>query len=59
MIKITKSISITAASLLPMNPVFAGADSLDEAINLAKAEVNRQLDVCETEIRLVQTRAAE
>ena len=59
MIKIINTISITAASLLLMNPVLAGANSLGEAINLAKVEVNRQLGVSETEIRVVQTQAAE
>lgn len=59
MIKITKIVSIAAASLLLISPVFAASDARDKAIELAKAGLNRQMGVAETQIRLVQAQAAE
>ncbi len=57
MTKITKSILITAATILMMNPGFSNTASLEEAVNTAKVELSRQLDVSESEIKLVHTQA--
>lgn len=57
MIKITKFILAPAAFILMVNPGFSNTASLDEAVNAAKAELSSQIDIPESEIKLVQARA--
>ena len=40
-----------------MNPGFSNTASLEEAVNTAKVELSRQLDVSEAEIKLVHIQA--
>lgn len=59
MTRVTHFIVIAAATVFPVRGAFADTMSVDDVIDLAKAEVVARYGISATDIRMVQTQAAE